>query len=61
MLFDGASADDAVTVLEQRASALLVEAAASCDLAGARRWFSRFGSCSVAEPWADLRELGLVT
>ena len=26
----------------------------------ARRWFRSFGSCSVAEPWADLRELGLV-
>src|SRR5204862_209826 len=28
-------------------------------LAGARRWFTSFGSCSVTEPWADLRELGL--
>ena len=27
------------------------------DLAGARRWFTSFGSCSVAEPLADLREL----
>ncbi len=61
MLFDGASVDDAVTVLEQRESALLVEAAHELDLAGARRWFRSFGSCSVAEPWADLRELGLVT
>ena len=30
------------------------------DLAGARRWFTSFGSCSVAEPLADLRELGLL-
>ena len=27
------------------------------DLAGARRWFTSFGSCSVDEPMADLREL----
>jgi hypothetical protein len=60
MLFDGASADQAVTVLEQRQGDSLVEAARELDLAGARRWFTSFGSCSVAEPWADLRELGLV-
>jgi hypothetical protein len=29
------------------------------DLAAGRRWFWSFGSCSVAEPWADLRGLGL--
>jgi hypothetical protein len=60
MLFDGASVDQAVTVLEQRESAALVEAAGTLDLAGARRWFTSFGSCSVAEPWADLHELGLL-
>jgi hypothetical protein len=60
MLFDGASVDEAVVVLEQRESATLVEAARELDLAGARRWFTSFGSCSVAEPLADLRELGLV-
>jgi hypothetical protein len=59
LLFDGASVDDAVTVLEQRESGLLLDAARTLDLAGARRWFTSFGSCSVAEPWADLRELGL--
>ena len=60
LLFDGASVDDAVVVLEQRESAVLVEAARALDLAGARRWFTSFGSCSIAEPWADLRGLGLV-
>ena len=60
LLFDGASVDDAVTVLEQRQSSHLVKAAHELDLAGARRWFTSFGSCSVAEPWADLRDLGLV-
>ena len=60
MLFDGASVDEAVVVLEQRDRGLLVEAARELDLAGARRWFTSFGSCSVAEPLADLRELGLL-
>jgi len=60
MAFDGASQDEVVTVLEQREPELLVEAAQTLDLAGARRWFTSFGSCSIAEPWADLRELGLV-
>lgn len=60
MLFDGASVDEAVVVLEQREGGVLVEAARELDLAGARRWFTSFGSCSVAEPWADLHTLGLV-
>ncbi len=59
-LFDGATVDDAVMVLEQRDGATLVEAARELALAGARRWFTSFGSCSVAEPLADLRTLGLV-
>jgi hypothetical protein len=60
MLLDGATADQAVVVLEQRDGAVLVEAARELDLVGARRWFTSFGSCSVAEPLADLRALGLV-
>ena len=60
MLFDGASVDQAVVVLEQREPDSLVEAARDLDLAGARRWFTSFGSCSVAEPLADLRALGLL-
>jgi hypothetical protein len=59
-LFDGAPVDEAVAVLEQRDGTALAEAARELDLAGARRWFTSFGSCSVAEPWADLLELGLV-
>jgi hypothetical protein len=61
LLFDGATADEAVVVLEQRDGAILVEAARELDLAGARRWFTSFGSCSVSEPWSDLEELGLVS
>jgi hypothetical protein len=60
-LFDGSSADEAVAVLEQRDGAALAADAGELDLAGARRWFTSFGSCSVAEPWADLHELGLVS
>ena len=53
--FDGGSADDVVSTLEQRDAAGL-----TVDVPRARRWFTSFGSCSVAEPWTDLRELGLV-
>src|SRR3954447_20439317 len=60
-LFDGGSVDDAVEVLEQRDGTALVAAARELDLAGARRWFTSFGSCSVAEPWSDLHDLGLVS
>jgi hypothetical protein len=59
--FDGASTDEVVEVLEQRDGAALVADASSLDLAGARRWFTSFGSCSVAEPLEDLRTLGLVS
>ena len=59
--FDGASLDEVVEVLEQRDGAALVADAEGLDLAGARRWFTSFGSCSVAEPLADLRELGLAS
>ena len=58
--FDGASTDEVVEVLEQRDGAALVADASSLDLAGARRWFTSFGSCSVAEPLEDLRALGLL-
>ncbi len=35
-------------------------AADEAALARARRWFRSFGSCSIDEPLADLRELGLL-
>lgn len=58
--FDGAAIDEVVQLLEQRDGAALVSDATDLDLAGARRWFTSFGSCSVAEPLEDLRSLGLV-
>lgn len=58
--FDGSPRDEVAEILERREPALLVEAAADLDLAGARRWFTSFGSCSVAEPLDDLLALGLL-
>ena len=52
--FDGAAPDAVVATLEDR------QLEPGDDLDRARRWFTSFGSCSVAEPLADLRELGLV-
>lgn len=60
LLFDGATTDDAVVVLAQGDPSTLVAAAEGLDLAGARRWFTSFGSCSVSEPLDDLRQLGLL-
>lgn len=51
--FDGGSAADTVDVLRSTDAADLL----ALDLAGARRWFTSFGSCSVDEPLADLAEL----
>jgi hypothetical protein len=56
LAFDGAPHDEVVATLEERDADVLL----ARGLAGARRWFTSFGSCSVAEPLADLRALGLV-
>ncbi|HWM04435.1 MAG TPA: hypothetical protein VNP92_19025 [Actinophytocola sp.] len=54
--FEGAGTDEVVATLEERDAATL----AAADWTGARRWFASFGSCSIDEPLADLRDLGLV-
>ena len=54
--FEGASLDDVVSTLEDRDGPGL----AAAEWRAGRRWFTSFGSCSIAEPLADLRELGLV-
>ncbi|WP_248580243.1 hypothetical protein [Nocardioides sp. InS609-2] len=59
-LFDGATADDAVALLESREGPALADRSSETDLAGARRWFTSFGSCSVREPLDDLLTLGLL-
>lgn len=58
--FNGAPREEVVAVLEQEDAGALVEAARSADLAGARRWFTSFGSCSIGEPLDDLTTLGLL-
>lgn len=60
LAFDGAPLDQVVGLLEERSPAAVVETAAEVDLAGARRWFTSFGSCSVSEPLDDLLALGLL-
>ncbi|HEY0953013.1 hypothetical protein [Nocardioides sp.] len=54
--WDGAGPDEVADVLEERSAAALDTA----DLDRARRWFTSFGSCSIDEPLADLRDLGLI-
>ncbi len=46
--------DDVAATLEDR------ELEPVDDLVRARRWFTSFGSCSIDEPLADLRAMGLV-
>ena len=58
--FDGASPDEVVEILERRDGDALAAAARDLDMAGARRWFPSFGSCSVDEPRDDLLALGLL-
>ena len=53
--FDGASREDVVALVDHRHPDLPPPE----ELARARRWFTSFGSCSVDEPLADLRTLGL--
>jgi len=57
LAFGGAASADVVDVLQSRDGAAL----SAADLDGARRWFTSFGSCSVDEPLADLRALGLLS
>lgn len=54
--FEGVGMDEVVATLEERDGPTL----AAADWTGARRWFASFGSCSVDEPLADLRDLGMV-
>jgi hypothetical protein len=58
--FDGASRSEVATLLADHYPNDLVALARTADLAGARRWFVSFGSCSITEPLDDLVGLGLV-
>ncbi|KAA1425189.1 hypothetical protein FE697_004765 [Mumia zhuanghuii] len=60
---DGADVRTVATILGERSVDVLVEdvhAVGPDALTEARRWFTSFGSCSIAEPVADLRALGLL-
>jgi hypothetical protein len=58
--FDGGTPDDVAGVLDDHYANDLVAMARQGDLAGARRWFTSYGSCSVDEPLGDLVGLGLL-
>jgi hypothetical protein len=58
--FDGGSAADVAEVLDDHYANDLVAMARQSDLAGARRWFTSYGSCSVSEPLEELIGLGLI-
>jgi hypothetical protein len=58
--FDGGSVAEVAEVLDDHYANDLVALARTSDLAGARRWFTSFGSCSVTEPLDDLVGLGLM-
>ncbi|WP_432947035.1 hypothetical protein ACQPXM_09850 [Kribbella sp. CA-253562] len=60
---DGAGLDDLTAILDERDGETL--AATARDLSeqqaeNARRWFTSYGSCSIDEPYADLKALGLL-
>ncbi|MDQ4051524.1 MAG: hypothetical protein M3237_02350 [Actinomycetota bacterium] len=58
--FAGEPPEEVVATLEERdGQAFFAEV--TPELGKARRWFTSFGSCSVSEPWSDLRAMGLVS
>lgn len=56
----GADAADVAAALAIDDGATLAAAVAELDAAPVRRWFASYGSCSIAEPLAELADLGLV-
>jgi hypothetical protein len=58
--WDGAPVADVAALLERTDEAEVAAMARDATLAPARRWFTSFGSCSVAEPLEDLTRLGLL-
>jgi hypothetical protein len=58
--FDGGSTAEVAQVLDDHYANDLVAMARQSDLAGARRWFTSYGSCSVSEPLEELVGLGLL-
>ncbi len=58
--YDGGTVTEVAEVLDDHYANDLVALARTSDLAGARRWFTSYGSCSVSEPLDDLVGLGLL-
>jgi hypothetical protein len=58
--FDGGSRDEVAAVLDDHYANDLVAMSRQSDLAGARRWFTSYGSCSITEPLEELVGLGLL-
>jgi hypothetical protein len=58
--FDGGTVAEVAEVLDDHYANDLVALARTSDLAGARRWFTSYGSCSITEPLDDLVGLGLL-
>jgi hypothetical protein len=58
--FDGGSRDEVAGVLDDHYTNDLVAMARQSDLAGARRWFTSYGSCSIIQPLEELVGLGLI-
>ncbi|WP_151083538.1 hypothetical protein [Nocardioides cynanchi] len=58
--FDGGTVAEVAEVLDDHYTNDMVALARTSDLAGARRWFTSFGSCSVSDPLDDLLALGLL-
>jgi hypothetical protein len=58
--FDGGSREEVARVLDDHYANDLVAMARQSDLAGARRWFTSYGSCSVSDPLDELVGLGLL-
>jgi hypothetical protein len=60
---DGASLDEVAAVLASRDGTALAARARELSeqqVAGTRRWFHSFGSCSITEPLEDLTALNLM-
>jgi len=60
--WNGAGREEVVGLLEERDRGTVAAAAreAGADLTSARRWFTSFGCCAVADPLGDLLALGLL-
>jgi len=58
--FDGYATHEVAMILDETDDAETITLAMNSDLAGGRRWFTSFGSCSVEEPLETLVATGLL-